>query len=32
MRYMPHLSFVFLLPYKDISFDEFMKKHYEIER
>lgn len=21
-----------LLPYKDISFDEFMKKHYEIER
>lgn len=21
-----------LMPYKDISFDEFMKKHYEIER
>ncbi|MBF0506296.1 MAG: DUF86 domain-containing protein [Nitrospirae bacterium] len=21
-----------LLPYKDISFDEFMKRHYEIER
>lgn len=21
-----------LLPYKDVSFDEFMKKHYEIER